>query len=656
MAHPGRPDPQEFDFFAQQDLARRNTRRLLLWFALAAAGVVASYCLLAALLYGLLGLYAGGYPSYSSAVAGTPSSLILGIAGFVLGTVLLASVHRAWRMRHGGHYVAELLGARFLESPQVNAAERRLLNVVEEMAIASGIAVPPVYVMHFEDAVNALVAGHTPNEAVIVVTKGALQKLSRDELQGVMGHEFSHILNGDMALNLRLSCVLAGLSWLGEQGEAMVWRAAAHDRRLSREERTGGFEALIGALLAFVGHPGVLAADAIKAAISREREFLADAASVQFTRNPDAIAGALDTIVAVRSHTSVRAAHAHELSHMFFAPVAGRWWSFPTHPPIEARIRRAHPRFLREDYRERRHGTRREVAVIDGAGNVVKHVPAGAGIVGASVLAAAASVGRPTQQHVDHARRLLGALPAPLRDALHGAAGAELALFALALGPERSGHGEALSVLESRRGAEALARMRELHAHAAGVARSHMLTLAELAIPAIKGQPQALRDRFVADMEAIVRADHRVTLSEFVLATFLRQRLREGAGDPIRTEFRRVEQVSAEAHAVLSLVALGSGNDAVAAYARGRRILELLPPEPLARDELDAARVGASLERLRRLAPLAKPAVLKACFEAAAADGVFRLAEVELVRTVAATLDCPVPPVIAAQDPQALAA
>jgi Zn-dependent protease with chaperone function len=656
MAHPGRLDPQEFDFFAQQELARRNTRRLLLWFALAAAGVVASYCLLVALAYGLLGLYAGRHPGYLHAIAETPSSMILGVAAFVLGTILLASTHRAWRMRHGGHYVAELLGARFLESPHVDASERRLLNVVEEMAIASGIAVPPVYVMHFEDAVNALVAGHTPNEAVIVVTKGALQKLSRDELQGVMGHEFSHILNGDMALNLRLSCLLAGLSWLSEQGEAMVWRAAAHDRKVSREQRTGGFEALIGALLAFVGHPGVLAADAIKAAISREREFLADAASVQFTRNPDGIAGALDTILAVRSHTSVRAAHAHELSHMFFAPVAGRWWSFPTHPPIASRIRRAHPRFLREDYRERRHGTRREVAVIDGAGNVVKHVAAGPGIAGATVLAAAASVGRPTQRHVDHARRLLAALPAPLRDAMHGAADAELALFALALGPDLSAHDEAVSLLGSRRGAAALERMRALHGHVAGVARSHLLTLAELAIPAIKAQPQALRDRFLADMEALVQADRRVTLTEFVLATFLRQRLREGAGDPIRTEFRRVEEVRADAHAALSLVALGSGGDGAAAYVRGHRILELLPPAPLGLRELNIARVGEALERLRRLAPLAKPAVLKACFEAAAADGVFRLAEVELVRTVAATLDCPVPPVIAAQDPQALAA
>jgi Zn-dependent protease with chaperone function len=656
MALPGRLDPQEFDFFAQQDLARRNTRRLLLWFALAAIGVVASYCLLVALLYGLLGLYAGRHPGYFSAVAATPPSLMLVIAGAVLATILLASAQRAWRMRHGGYYVAELLGARLLEAPQTNAAERRLLNVVEEMAIASGIAVPPVHVMHFEDAVNALVAGYTPNEAVIVVTKGALQKLSRDELQGVMGHEFSHILNGDMALNLRLSCILAGLSWLGEQGEAMVWRAAAHDRRRAREQRTGGFEALVGALLAFVGHPGVLAADAIKAAISREREFLADAASVQFTRNPDGIAGALDTIVAGRSHTSVRAAHAHELSHMFFAPVAGRWWSFPTHPPIEARIRRAHPRFLREDYRERRHGTRAQVAVIDGAGNVVKHLASGGGLVGATVLAAAASVGRPRQQHVDHARRLLGALPAPLRDALHLAADAELALFALALGPELSGAGEALPVLQSRRGPDALARTRVLHASAAGVARSHMLTLAELAIPAIKGQPQAARDQFVADMEALVQADRRVTLSEFVLATFLRQRLREGAGDPIRTEFRRVEQVSADAHAVLSLVALGSGGDVGAAYARGRGILDCLPPAPLPREQLSTVRVGEALERLRRLAPLAKPAVLKACFEAAAADGVYRLAEVELVRTVAATLDCPVPPLIAAQDPQALAA
>ncbi len=657
MARSGRPDPRQFDFFAQQELARRNTRRLLFWFTAAALGVVASYCLAFALLHGVLGLYWGLYPGYLAAVAGTPPRLLAGVAGVVLATILAASALRAWRMRHGGHAVAELLGARALDGGRLAPTERRLVNVVEEMAIASGVTVPPVYVLEYEAAVNALVAGHSPNEAVIVVTRGALDKLSRDELQGVMGHEFSHILNGDMVLNLRLSSILAGLSWLGEQGEAMVMRAAEHDRRRAREERTGGVAALVGALLAFIGHPGVLAADAIKAAISREREFLADAASVQFTRNPDGIAGALDSILSMRAHTAVRAAHAHELSHMFFAQVAGRWWSFRTHPPIEARIRRAHPRFQREAYREKRHGTRHEVAVIDGAGNVVKHVSTAAGAgLGAGLALAAASVGRPKAEHVDQARRLLGSLPQALREALHRPAEAELALFALALGPQAAGHEEALALLGARRGLSAPERVRALHACVAGVARSHMLTLAELAVPAIKSQPQSARDAFIADLAGVVEADRRVTLTEFVLSTFLRQRLREGAGDPIRTQYRRVEEVLDDAHAVLSLVALACGADAARAYASGRRILEQLPLVPLTGKELNTARVSEALERLRRLAPLSKPAVLKACFEAAAADQVFRLAEVELVRAVAATLDCPVPPVIAAQDPQALAA
>ena len=627
------------DFFGQQEEARRSSRWLVLWYALAVLGVVASYCAAAALGYALFAKYIG-------ASARPPLELYLIVGGGVGGFILAVSAYRMWQLGDGGPVIADLLGARYVEPGKCTPAERRLINVVEEMAIASGISVPPVYVLDFDDAINALVAGYSPHEAVIIVTQGAVQKLSRDELQGVMGHEFSHILNGDMALNLRLVGVLAGLTWMADYAERVINEVAWHNKGLEREERGAGAPAaLFAALVAFVGFPGTFAADAIKAAISRQRELLADSASVQFTRNPDGIAGALDSILALRAHTMVRALHCELFSHMFFAPAVGRWWGFPTHPPILERIKRAHPRFRRDEYRAQRHGTRTEVAVIDGAGNVVKNLRMD------TAVAMVASVGRPALEHVDYAKQLLGRLPSRLREALHRADEAELAMFALALGAHDAVGEAELQALAARRGAEVRAKVVELNVYVGGMARNHMLTLADLAVPAIKEQRQKARDAFLSDLAAMVEADRRVTLREFVLLTLLRQRLREGAGQPIRTQFRRIEEVAPDAHLVLSLVSLDQ-----AAFEKGAGVLKLGWKAPIARETLSTAKVGESLERLRHLAPFAKPGILKACFEAAAADGVFRLAEAELVRMVAATLDCPVPPILAAQDPRALAA
>jgi Zn-dependent protease with chaperone function len=580
------------DFFGEQELRRRNSRWLVVWYLAALAFAAASYCLAAAALYALGARYATG----SAAV---PWQLYAVTAALVGGCMACVSALRMWQLSRGGEVMAELLGARYVDPEKCTPAERRLLNVVEEMAIACGVALPPVYLLDSEQAVNALVAGYSPNEAVFVVTRGALDKLSRDELQGVVGHEFSHVLNGDMVLNVRLAGLLAGLTWLGEQGEAMVLRAAKQVQGVPREKRSpDALGALFGAFLAFVGFPGTLAANAIKAAISREREFLADAASVQFTRNPEGIAGALDSILALPAHTQVAAAHAEGLAHMFFAPAVAHWWGFPTHPPLRERIRRAHPRFQREDYRARRHGRRREVAVLDGLGNVVKHVRTGP----AELLA---SIGHPTPAHVDFGARLLAGLPPGLREALHRPQQAEAALFALG-GFE----------------AKALALKPGLGA----AARSHMLALADLAVPAVKSQPQKARDRFLAEFAALVEADRRVTLREFVLLTYLRQRLRAGAGEPIPARYRRIEELARDMQVVLSLIAKVQGASGEAPTA---------------------GEVSASLERLRHLAPLQKPRVLKACIDAARRDGTINPAEAELVRMVAATLDCPVPPVLA---------
>jgi Peptidase family M48 len=249
-----------------------------------------------------------------------------------------------------------------------------------------------------------------------------VQKLSRDELQGVMGHEFSHILNGDMALNVRLVGFLAGLTWFADAAERLIFEAARHNRG------------------------------------ARPR-------------------GARRRGAGLRAHTAVRAAHCELFSHMFFAPAVGRWWGFPSHPPILERIRRAHPRFRRDHYRERRHGTRTEVAVIDGSGNVVKNLRLD------SAAAVAASVGRPAPEHVDYAARLLARLPSRLREALHRAEEAESAMFALALGQDEATREAELRALGARRGPDARAKAADLYVYVGGLARDHMLTLADLARP-----------------------------------------------------------------------------------------------------------------------------------------------------------------------------
>jgi Zn-dependent protease with chaperone function len=595
------------DFFEQQERSRSTSRWLVLWYLVAVTLTVASYAAVGALL------------SWRLAAA---------IAALVAGCVLWVSAYRMWQFRDGGHVVADLLGADYVSPEHCSPAERKLLNVVEEMSIASGVSVPPVYVIRREDAVNALVAGYSPNEAVIVVTAGAIEKLSRDELQGVMGHEFSHILNGDMALNLRLAALLAGLTWIGERAEALFFASARAQRAGGEEGSTAAFAAVFAAVVAFVGFPGTLAASAIRAAVSRQRELLADAGSVQFTRNADAIAGALDSIVALGAGSVVLAAHAPSLAHMFFAPATGSWFGFATHPPIDERIRRVHPRFLREDYRARRHGRRVEVAVLDDAGNVVKSVrTAPAEVV--------ASVGRPTPEHFDFSRRLLESLPPRLRQALRSAPEAERVLLALGGFSEPAG---------------------ELNALVQAVAPQQVLTLAELALPAVKAQPQPRRDRFLTEYAALVESDGRVTLREFVLLTLLRQRLREGAGEPIATRYRTVAEIGDDARVLLTLVARVSGDASGKAFAAGARVLGLGWDTPPAAEKLTNTSLSASLERLRLLAPFAKPALLRACVEIVMADGRLRLAEAEILRAIAATLDCPVPPILAAQDPLLLAA
>jgi len=660
------------DFFELQDEARRGTTRLVLLYLAAVLGVAGSLGLVVAAAYALFVLYWGGplpeglvldythlTRSYFQVLtAAVPPRLYYSTSAVALAVMVAASLWRIWQLREGGESVAELMGARRIERQHASAMEARLLNVTEEMAIAAGIAVPVLFVLDGESAINALAAGYAPDEAVIIVTQGALNKLTRDELQGVIAHEFSHILNGDIRLNLRLIGLLYGIAAIGQTAHQLM-RTDVSAVPLTRAERIGAIEGFVaGGLLSLIGYFGLFAARLIKAAISREREYLADAASVQFTRNPDGIAGALDSTRSLHLGTFVRNAHAEETSHMFFGQAVGDGLgpSFATHPPLDDRIRRVHPRFSRDEYRATREGlrVRREVAVLDGQGNVVKTIIGSAPEAG-TAAGLLASVGQPRRAHLDAAARLIASLPASTRERLKTPAGASQVVFALALDEGEAARRAELAVLSARRGAAFALETQACSVEIGWLARSRALPLAELALPVLKELRRAARDALIADLGAVVEADGRVSLAEFVLFTYMRQRLRPGAGRPIGTRIARIEDVAADLRVVLSLIAHCSSADPAFAFARAADALGFDPGGVLAKTELSGPSVGRALERLRVLAPLAKPRVLKACFDVTLADGRLNIAEAELVRIVAASMECPLPAYFAAQDPTQIA-
>ena len=341
-------------FFEHQNIARRNTRVMVVLFVLAVIGVIIAMDAFIAALYVLF--QSSDLPDDASinliaAFRAVPADVYMWGAIITFVLIVFESVKQIFKLRAGGEAIATAFGARRVEAGTSDPLERRLLNIVEEMAIASGVRVPAVYVLDKETGINAFAAGFDVSNSIVAVTRGTLETLNRDELQGVIGHEFSHILNGDTSLNIRMMGVLAGIVVIGSLGLFIIRCAfEADDWR--------GFIAIfaVGAVVCVIGFTGLFFARVIKASVSREREFLADSSSVQFTRNPDGIAGALDQIRSCERGTLIHHRYAEEVSHMFFGQSINVWFGglFATHPPLDERIRRVSPNFEPKHYRQAR--------------------------------------------------------------------------------------------------------------------------------------------------------------------------------------------------------------------------------------------------------------------------------------------------------------
>ncbi len=629
------------DFFEQQHRARRRTWLMLLLFVLAVAAIVAAFDLVCAIVYIWLFdvriLYSG------SLLQQVPRSVYVWSAFATLLVIGWGTASRLYQLSGGGVAVADLIGARHVKRDTGAPAERRLLNVVEEMALASGITVPLAFVMDDQRTINAFAAGYSPNEATVIVTRGALEQLNRDELQGVVAHEFSHILNGDMRLNIHLVGVIAGIVMIGSIGAFLMTGIRDGDdlRRAGTDIRVF----FLGLLLWLIGSIGVLAGRLIKAVISREREFLADASAVQFTRNPDGIGGALFKIA--RRGSTIAQRHAEELSHMCIGAPVNDYFEFALfhdHPPLDERIERLLGPGAKRLLGERME--RAEAAALSAqASPVVSEFASPLYAVRPTGPASLVeSIGNPSSAHLDHARATLDAIPAEIRAAVGRDEGAQAALFALLLGEGELREAQ-LAMIGEGSGAEVAAQGARFADALKPLGARARLPVLGLVIPTLKRLPGPERDALLERIKAVIEADRKITLGEFVLLTLCRTQIQKEPRRPPAVKYRSVDAVATEAAVVLSLLA-HSGKGGMAAFDKGMAALGVPGGVLRSPPELNIAAVESALNELNLLAPLKKPLFIKACVATVMADDRLTLAEGELLRAICAALDSPLPPIL----------
>jgi Zn-dependent protease with chaperone function len=627
------------DFFQSQDDARRNTTVLLVLFIAAVLTIVV-----------LTNILILGVASFQDTNALATGQLRYSWETFLLvglGVVLLIGLGSLFRIfqlsRGGGKTVAEMLNGELLVDPGDDLARRRLLNIVEEMAIASGTPVPPVYVIP-ESSINAFAAGYAPGDAIIGVTQGTIDALNRDQLQGVIAHEFSHILNGDMRLNIRLMGVLYGILMLAIIGRSLL--SSRRHRTSSSQRDSGGAIIMIGLGLFVIGYAGKFFGTLIKAAVSRQREFLADASSVQFTRNPDGIAGALMRIGGFEAGSRLENSNSEELSHAFFAE--GVKFAFAglmsTHPPITDRIKRINPRWDGEYITSQAQRPEDEGAAMQAQDERL----AGFAGVAASAEAILEGVGNPGADQLAMARDVLSRIPAALLEAVREPYSCRAVVYLVLLDRDAEVRSQQIDQLEDAADLFVFARFRELLDYADEIEADMRLPLLEMAMPRLQMLSAEQQEQFTANLDALIDADKKVGLSEWALRKFVTRHLEEAAGRRTSVRFKSFDVVLEDCRVLLSMLAWSDRSAKVTpevAFGQGREELEesceLLDRTSLRLDALDSA-----VDRLAALHPLRKPKLLKACVATVLADRRVSPVEAELLRAISDALDCPMPPIV----------
>jgi Zn-dependent protease with chaperone function len=672
------------DFFDRQEHARRQTRWLLVYFAVAVAVIVLlGYLVFASLVLPFIKPLPHGPRMSNVALAlgwqvgeallhplyylrwTWDARLFAGFAAVSALVVAMGSFYKMRQLAAGGAAVAELLGGRRVEANPAEPDEQKLVNVVEEMAIASGSPVPETYVLEGERGINAFAAGHTRSDVAIGVTRGCLKLLSRDELQGVVAHEFSHILSGDTRLNMRLMGIAHGVLWPVILGRVLVRGSnrpsEPGESVLDEEPSVLRLPViLLGYLLLAVGSLGLPFVRLIKSAICREREWLADAAAVQFTRCPEGIAGALKKIGGLLKQGRLDTPYAETASHLYFTNSAFRPWIglFSTHPPLVKRVQAMEPAFdgqfakvimLPRSQPERERLYDRAVA----------HVLA---LDKADPAMFISATGNPAAEHIRRAATVRLGLGDALGAATRTASGAKAIIYALLLSPEEPARSGQLELLAQQLDAGVFQQVRDLLPRIQELERGVRLPLTDLTLPALRHLEPEDYTRFSALVQELIEYDRTVDLFEYTLQKILFRHLQPYYRAVPRAQRRHSSPQSLlpECSVLLSALAHIGQEDAPAiqaAFQRGASSLDMPGGalELLTGEARSLARVDAALDRLAEAAPIVRRNLLLACAHTVAADGQVLARETELLRAIADALDCPIPPFVRALRAQASA-
>jgi len=645
------------DFFGSQEAARRQTAQLVVFFALAVLVIILAVYAVVSLAAPFLGIEDFSHTPHSF----WDAERLAWVGGLTLLIVTAGSAYKIRELHNGGGAaVADMLGGTMIPANTGDPLERRLLNVVAEMAIASGTPSPPVYLLDAQ-GINAFAAGFSPDDAIIGVTRGCVQLLNRDQLQGVIAHEFSHILNGDTLIKMRLMGVLHGIMLLSDAGMHMctgTLRANRYARRRARVVVSLPW-VIVGFLIFMLGAVGLVLGDLIKRAVSRQREFLADAAAVQFTRNTEGVAGALKAIGGYKEGSRVAHPNAGQASHLFFGSalkgfMAQDWWA--THPPLAERIRHIEPGFngLFEAVNAKVLSERNRLE----AKGLVSALAGGAtssqAIAWEKPERVIESIGRPTHNHAQHAKRLLADMPRVLRESADEPYSARAIVYALLLDHDAAMRKAQLRILHEHADPEVFRMTSELQSACHDLDPGLRLPLVDLTLPALRLLSKEQYRLFRSNVRRLIKSDEKISLFEYVLHRLLLRHLDSGfnAVEAPGVKYRNLEPVIEDCTVVLAMLAHQGHRlfaEAEKAFADGASELDIDAGMP-GKGQCSLKRFDVAIIRLRLAAPPLKKRVLTACAACVFSDGKASVAQSELLRALADGMGCPMPPLLSLAD------
>ncbi|WP_428239664.1 M48 family metallopeptidase [Gynuella sp.] len=641
------------DFFEHQDRARRNTWKLILFFSLATLLIVIAVNAVAFAIW----LSWQNYTAYKhfSIPAGLQHWLNNPNAWFTAGVTLLillsGSLLQWLNLAKGGEAVARMADARPLEEFINDLQATQFRNVVAEMSIASGVPAPKLYIMDRETGINAFVAGYQTNQAVMVVTRGMLTHLNREQIQGVVGHEFSHILNGDMRLNIRLMSMLAGIVMIGQFGRfiADIGGWGRHSYRRSRNDRGAIPILLAGFALMAIGAIGVFFGRLIRAAVSRQREFLADASSVQFTRNPEAVAGALYKIQKQNEGSQLRHRHAEDMSHFCFGEAVNiTHFShlLATHPPLPERIKRVAPNFMVRQ----RNIENRNLENAPRKKQAPETTLIGGMAAAATGLQIQQTVGQTSPAHVEYAHKLYKQIPAYVRTLLDTSVGARAFCYGLIL-KENTQQKEIFQFIatDDPKGAETLTQLWKWQRQAAPALR---LPCLELCIPALNKHTEEDILKFLQRIQQLCEWDQQIVLMEWIVLSLLDYHLNPVHKTRDRIKHHSLKNLGEELQLLLSsLVYLNTDlQKASHTYKQAMASMGFTDRWLLSRSAIPLTRLQPAINELNALSFILKRTVIQSCSDIILSDLQVNVSEYDYLRTIAIVFGCPMPPLILEQE------